>query len=107
MVHPHTGILFSLKEEGHPDTCHDVEGPRRHCSVRGARPRRTHPAGPQSQEVPRGVPSTQTDRREWEPGLGQGVGSLCFMGTESPCGEMESSGNGGWGWLQDRMSVLN
>lgn len=49
----------------------------------------------------------QTVRRGWEPGLGLRVGSPCFMGTESPCGEMESSGDGGWGWLQDGVSGLH
>lgn len=42
-------------------------------------------------EVPREVLSTETERRRCEPG----VGSQGFLGTGSPCGEVEGSGDGG------------
>ena len=74
---------------------------------RDSRPRRTHPTGPHSQGVPRGASSTQTERSWWEPGLGQGLGSPCYLGTESLCGETERSGDGGWGWLHNNVIVLN
>ena len=35
--------------------------------------------------------------------MGQGAGKQCFMGTESPFGEMESSGDG---WLHNNVDVL-
>ena len=35
----------------------------------------------------------------WGPGLGEGRGSECFMGTELQSGKMESSGDGWWRWF--------
>ena len=44
---------------------------------------RSHP-----QEVPGGVRSTETGSRWWGQGLGEGLGSECFLGTEFQFGEM-------------------
>ena len=62
-------------------------------------------ARPHSQGVPREVPSTETESRWWEPGVGQGAGTQCFMGTESQFWAMESSGDGWWGWLHNSVNV--
>ena len=60
-----------------------------------------------SQEVPRGVRSTETGSRWWGQGLGEGTGSQCFTGTESQFGNMRKFWRWWWGWLQDNVNVLN
>ena len=47
--------------------------------------------------------------REWTVGAGAGreAGGPCFTGTELPFGKIESSGDGGWGWLHDSVKVLS
>ena len=71
------------------------------CAVTRAGHRRTRPARPHSQGVPGGVPSTGTESGRWEPG----VGSPCFVGTGSQSGEMEGSGGGWRGRVQDSVSA--
>lgn len=71
------------------------------CSVQLASHERANTVQLHSREVPRGVSScTETETRWWwEPGAEGGDG-------ESPCGEMEGSRDGMWGWVHDDVSVL-
>ena len=74
------------------------------CAVTGARHRRTRPARPHSQGVPRGVPSAEPENRWREPGPGQGRRVRASWG-QGQSGEMESSGDGWWGRPEDTVSV--
>ena len=81
-------------------TCYNMDGPGRPCArcqepdTEGHVPRDpTHRGSPEESRL-----STETESGWWEPGVGQGAGSPCFLGAGPQSGEVESSGDGWQGW---------
>ena len=81
------------------------------CSVSEARHGRTHTVWVHSQEVPRGVRSTETGNGWWGQGLGEETGSQCFMWAELQFYKMkrflELDGGDGWTTVWMYLMPLN
>lgn len=96
----HTALSSTVRNtvqprRGAPDPCHDWEGPKDTGLSQSSRTQKDPSRRSHSQEGP------EESRRQGEERVGAGaaagVGSPCFVTTESPRGDTESSGDGGWG----------
>lgn len=81
VIHPHNGILLSLKEGCSSDTCHDVDEPGTHHAKR-KKPKKTREDGHRVavSRCPHGADAQTENTNGWQ-GLGDGTGGRDPLGV--------------------------